>query len=570
MLASDLFAEDHCFRITSSPDPARIGISFEPTADRRRIPEIAGTLWLDRTTSELRAADFHYVNVDRLVATSGAGGSMQFIRMANGAWVITSWSIRMPVMERKVTVSADRYSMRSESRAVFTVLKEVGGELALSQRGGDTLWTHAKLLLTGTVVDSATGSPASGARITLMGTDARDVADTAGRFSLSGVLPGDYTLAVHTTSLDSLHAVQQAAVTLTADSPPIRVRVASAQDVAAAFCRAAATRTAGRLQGILIGTVDAVGDASAQANLRVVAEWIEGPKHEQKGLVTRTDGRGSFRFCGVPINIPIGVHASGDSAESLPAEVTIAPPGRFALVPLTLDPSQPGTAVFTGIVADSAGQPITGVEVAFPKLHKSLLTGEAGAFRLREIPLGPQELVVRKIGWGPLDTSIAFSARDTVNRRIVLVRVTTLEAVETTAEGPWLHDFEENRRVGLGHFFTRADIEREKPLQTAHLLSATSGLLVIRPPRTTRAYVVSSRGPKTLTGVNCGPSRLADVYLDNVPIYAGRPGDEPFDVNSIDPSTIAGIEFYASAAQTPARYQNLNTVCGVLVIWTRR
>jgi hypothetical protein len=43
-----------------------------------------------------------------------------------------------------------------------------------------------------------------------------------------------------------------------------------------------------------------------------------------------------------------------------------------------------------------------------------------------------------------------------------------------------------------------------------------------------------------------------------------------FDVNSIAPDRIEAIEFYSSPAQTPAKYSGLGSVCGVLVIYTRR
>jgi hypothetical protein len=49
----------------------------------------------------------------------------------------------------------------------------------------------------------------------------------------------------------------------------------------------------------------------------------------------------------------------------------------------------------------------------------------------------------------------------------------------------------------------------------------------------------------------------------------GRP-TEPYDVNSIAPDQIESLEWYASPSQTPSRYNNLNSVCGVIVIHTRR
>jgi len=36
------------------------------------------------------------------------------------------------------------------------------------------------------------------------------------------------------------------------------------------------------------------------------------------------------------------------------------------------------------------------------------------------------------------------------------------------------------------------------------------------------------------------------------------------------PDDIEAIEFYASAATTPARYYDPSMPCGVVVIWTRR
>ena len=44
---------------------------------------------------------------------------------------------------------------------------------------------------------------------------------------------------------------------------------------------------------------------------------------------------------------------------------------------------------------------------------------------------------------------------------------------------------------------------------------------------------------------------------------------EPFNVNSIPPGEIAGIEYYAGAATLPAELNSTRNTCGLLVIWTR-
>jgi hypothetical protein len=47
--------------------------------------------------------------------------------------------------------------------------------------------------------------------------------------------------------------------------------------------------------------------------------------------------------------------------------------------------------------------------------------------------------------------------------------------------------------------------------------------------------------------------------------------DQPlFDVNSMMPGLLEGVEYYSGPAQVPARYSRVNLECGVLLLWTRR
>ena len=60
------------------------------------------------------------------------------------------------------------------------------------------------------------------------------------------------------------------------------------------------------------------------------------------------------------------------------------------------------------------------------------------------------------------------------------------------------------------------------------------------------------------------------MYVDGVEVYAGRKDQPHFDVNSLGPSQIEGVEYYAEAAQAPAQYSpGLESGCGVLLLWTR-
>lgn len=66
------------------------------------------------------------------------------------------------------------------------------------------------------------------------------------------------------------------------------------------------------------------------------------------------------------------------------------------------------------------------------------------------------------------------------------------------------------------------------------------------------------------------PACFMDVYLNGALVFDSRtPGNGLFDVNSVSPEHIAGIEVYTSTAQIPAKYDRTGGGCGVLLIWTR-
>lgn len=142
-LLSESFMQDHCFRFASGPDSALLGVAFEPTGDRKNVPEIAGTVWLDRKSAELRRMDFRYVNLTRpryyvAIGTTDASGAMDFVRLMNGGWAISNWEIRVPVLRQRARAQASSYEESTE-----TYVSEVSvqrGVLTLVTRGQDTLW----------------------------------------------------------------------------------------------------------------------------------------------------------------------------------------------------------------------------------------------------------------------------------------------------------------------------------------------------------------------------------------------------------------------------------------------
>ncbi len=102
VLLSDPFLHTHCFetRIGRGETDGLVGLAFSP-ARGRKLPDITGTLWIDRRTAELRHLEFSYTRLPERVVEPRAGGRVDFQRMPSGVWIVKEWVIRMPIAERR-------------------------------------------------------------------------------------------------------------------------------------------------------------------------------------------------------------------------------------------------------------------------------------------------------------------------------------------------------------------------------------------------------------------------------------------------------------------------------------
>ena len=227
---------------------------------------------------------------------------------------------------------------------------------------------------------------------------------------------------------------------------------------------------------------------------------------------------------------------------------------------------QAQTTLIGRVRADSSQTPLAGAEVSIDALGRSTRTDESGRFVLSGLEPGLRHVQVRRIGYQSVGKMIQLVAGAEREADFLLERaVVKLDSVVvTTQRDRFMTDFEANRRIGLGHFFTRVELEKQGISHLAQAFDGIAGVKVERKPigatmrESNQAYVANRRR-------NC----LSTVYLDNVLMY-GRASDMAFNINSIPVDQIEAIEYYSGPAQTPARYSALNSNCGVVVIWTRR
>jgi hypothetical protein len=280
--------------------------------------------------------------------------------------------------------------------------------------------------------------------------------------------------------------------------------------------------------------------------------------------------------------------------------VQITPAARLHRVNITLDRLQDLAArgaTFTGLVVDSTNVPIANAEVAFPDLAKSVTSDVRGAFRFTGIPSGTHHVVVRRIGYGAMDTQLQVTGHESIERRVVLGRTVTIETMVVTsqADARRMADFEDNRRAGLGQFMTRVELEKfdgmdlRTPLQTLRglgFISANahfypiktpqpSAICIPDPPRyakytpcmTSRGYYVPADGADGMSGIVV--ACYSQVYVDGVLMNHGTP-TPPYDLKEIPVNRVAAVEYYNGGSETPARYMaGAASPCGVVVVTTR-
>lgn len=237
------------------------------------------------------------------------------------------------------------------------------------------------------------------------------------------------------------------------------------------------------------------------------------------------------------------------------------------------------------VLTDSTERPIRGAEVTIPNHKLSTVSDSAGNFYLGGVPAGPQTIIVRRIGFGSITAQLTFVPGGTIDSDFLLVSLPqALPAVRVTADSARassrLFDFERRRAAGFGHFLTRADLEKMENRRMAEIVQTLPGPSVLRSTSGGSAWIAGGRGVQSISGgfkVDASDRRRgaprdmcwSAVVLDGVQVFGANPGEQLFDINSILPSNIEGIEYYSGSATVPPEYNVTRGTCGLLVVWTR-
>ena len=311
VLLSETFLNDHCFRPVAGKGArsGMVGLRFAPVVGRT-VPDVAGALWLDAKTFELRLVDFAYDRVRAGVDSAAVGGEVHFARLASGAWIVRRWFLRVPVLGRPTE------PLSTEGSAPWVLVRP--GMSRLSEEGGLVTTDDLRPLvrpasIRGVLLDSTGKRPLTRALVRIAGTPRTSVSGADGRFAFDSVAPGSYALVVNTVGYDSL-GLAAADVSLELTGGERRAVQLSAHTARVLTERLCMGRGAPWGRGTLHVTVrDSVG-GTPLPRVGVSVGWMStiGRVAGDSVLATSTattDEKGSIAFCEIPADrtLTIGV-----------------------------------------------------------------------------------------------------------------------------------------------------------------------------------------------------------------------------------------------------------------------
>ncbi len=446
-------------------------------------------------------------------------------------------------------------------------------------------------VLFGSVFDSVHMAPLAGATVAVEGTTRRAITTDKGVFRVDSIPPGTYRVRVMHDLLDSLGMQMLTNELQLADQAveSVQLSIPSGGALVEASCPAA-RRALG--PGAVIGRLlDADTDEPVKG-ARVSVAWEEMSINANLRRVPRlrdglTGDDGVYRICGLPLQFegtlqaqmkgvttsevrlkmegtPLIVQglkignantvavAKGDSAAARAKETNVGKSFSAATI-------QAGSAVLTGRVLNAAGTPIVGARVDVSGTRGMTLTGAGGEFRIDSLPSGTQTVVVRQIGFAPVEQPVELTTRMAARSEITMSRAAQVLAevkVEATADaGLDKVGFTQRKKAGFGYFVNGDDISKRAPNLLTDVFRTIPGIRVV--PSGNDYVVQSSRNAM---------GGCVKYFVDGAVWEAVFPGDVD---RIVPPWEVGAIEVY-NGTSVPSQFQQAgSSSCAAIVIWTK-
>jgi len=339
VLLDESFAATHCFhmQMSDAAHTGQIGLSFTPAPNRPdSIVDIAGTIWLDRSTPALRSFDFRYTNLEPAASRLPSGGHLEFHSVPNGVSFVERWALRLAVLGAgpRMAQTPARGSRSGRDDLVAKEVQETGGEVLRASWLDGTIWRDSTTGLKGTVTQRTNGKPIANAIVRVLGTSDTVLTDDRGTFELERMVPGKYMIEVVDTSLAMFAAPRtdsRAVEIARGEVEDFSVALPAAADFVARLCK---DKQTDRLTTIIAGRVVLPSGFSRERS-ELQASWqADFSGFYGVSVTTETahrtiafDDAGRFAICNVSTDRPVKLRVVTPGAV---ADTTvIAPQGPY-------------------------------------------------------------------------------------------------------------------------------------------------------------------------------------------------------------------------------------------------
>lgn len=417
----------------------------------------------------------------------------------------------------------------------------------------------------GVVIDSVRRRPLAGAEVVIAGTATSAVTDSLGRFSFDSLPAGQYKLAFFHPLLDSMSVATPALAVAVPLAPGTAVVLAIPSPVTLARTICSVDSVANT--SLLLGRVTDPDTGEPVIGASVFVEWTDFEATRKKGLERTSrsvqggsDATGAYRVCGLPAEVEAVVHASRDGAGTSRIAISSTRSG-ILIRDLTLESraAQGGKrATITGTVRTADNTPVAGASVMVPGVSQRATTDANGSYSLDGLPLGTQNVTVRRLGFTPTVIAVDLTSREVQRVDAVLnefgVLIDPLYVIAQRDRALALIGFTARRSQGLGSYATRQDFQRNNPTFLSDIVRGMRGI-----------RVDYTDGRRVLRGIGQGDDCL-HLVVDGVHQESEIPGDLD---DIVLPQHVAAVEVYRGSA-VPAQFENgLTRGCATIVVWTR-
>lgn len=238
--------------------------------------------------------------------------------------------------------------------------------------------------------------------------------------------------------------------------------------------------------------------------------------------------------------------------------LVLAPAGLVAPLAAAVVPTG---ASISGVVLDASNaQPVEGAAVRLRGTDYQVATDAGGRFVLVDVNPGTYVLETQHIAYATRSDSIVVERGEEMALEVRLsATALDLKPLVVSVHASRLRSvgFYDRKKMGIGIFITRDDIEARHIRRVSDLLSSVPGLH--RTLRKDGMSNISMRGVKTIV-TDC----TTQYFLDGVPSHVGIIG-----IDVVPPADIAGIEIYKGSSELPTQFDVGRAMCGAILIWTR-